>query len=88
MNVSGVKRSAVCGIGAFLSPCVSSLLTPKQKLCCLSAVGNASGQDQSLPISPPRGLAHPLLAPGADPRVVPAALPDLPRLLPGAAVVT
>lgn len=28
-----------------------------------SAVGNATGQDRTLPVSPPRGLAHPLLHP-------------------------
>jgi len=36
---------------------------PDAEALLLSAVGNVTGQDGTLPASPPQGLAHPLLHP-------------------------
>lgn len=49
MNVSGVKCSAVCSIGAFISSCISSLLTPKQKPCCRLRLETPPGRIRPCP---------------------------------------
>lgn len=51
----------------------------------LSVAGNATGQDGTR--HPPRCLTHPLPTPGADPNMVPNALPNLPMLFPASALL-
>lgn len=88
MNVSRVKCSALCGIGVFISSCISSLVTLKQRTCSclwLEMPLGRMGPVTLLGVSPIPSLTLP--TPGADPNMVPNALPNLPMLFPASALL-